>query len=157
MIDCTGQSDVWYFYHLDGLGSVVALSNTSGTIVASYSYDVFGAATVTGNEYGNPYRFTARRYDDETGLYYYRARIYAPNTGRFLQPDPVGYDDRRINGPDTFSAPPSPFGLINSSPRRQISSGKFHKKTPERGDNSNRPLPRKQEPVQQNRRSRTKN
>ena len=90
MIDCTGQSEVKYFYHLDGLGSVVALSNTSGTIVASYSVacpdligDVFGAATVTGNEYGNPYRFTARRYDNETAIYY-QARIYHPNLSRIL-------------------------------------------------------------------------
>ncbi|MBN2183612.1 MAG: hypothetical protein JW715_17015, partial [Sedimentisphaerales bacterium] len=42
---------------------------------------------------GNPYMFTGRRYDLETGLYYYRARYYNPNTGRFLQTDPVGYSD----------------------------------------------------------------
>ncbi len=87
MIDCTGESDVWYFYHLEGLGSVVALSNTSGSIVEKYTYDVFGKCDVigwgddetwdTGDDYdgsvspvGNPYMFTARRYDDETGLYY---------------------------------------------------------------------------------------
>jgi len=37
--------------------------------------------------------FTARRFDSETGLYYYRARYYDPQTGRFLQTDPVGYAD----------------------------------------------------------------
>ena len=37
--------------------------------------------------------FTGRRYDSETGLYYYRARMYEPETGRFLQPDPIGYAD----------------------------------------------------------------
>jgi len=37
--------------------------------------------------------FTARRFDDETGLYYYRARHYNPQLGRFLQPDPSGYSD----------------------------------------------------------------
>ncbi|MHC4705119.1 MAG: RHS repeat-associated core domain-containing protein, partial [Planctomycetota bacterium] len=42
---------------------------------------------------GNPYMFTARRADDETALYYYRARYYAFDIGRFLQADPVGYDD----------------------------------------------------------------
>ena len=39
---------------------------------------------------GNPYMFTARRYDLETGLYYYRARYYNPYIGRFLQKDPAG-------------------------------------------------------------------
>lgn len=42
---------------------------------------------------GNPYRYTGRRYDPETGLYYYRARMYSPELGRFLQPDPIGYAD----------------------------------------------------------------
>ncbi len=93
MIDCTGQSDAWYFYHFDGLGSVVALSNTSGVIVESYSYTAFGETTVTLNgNLDNPYRFTGRRWDDETDLYYYRARMYNPEIGRFLQPDPIGYE-----------------------------------------------------------------
>jgi RHS repeat-associated protein len=39
----------------------------------------------------NPYMFTGRRFDYETGLYYYRARYYNPYIGRFLQTDPVGY------------------------------------------------------------------
>lgn len=37
--------------------------------------------------------FTARRYDAETSLYYYRARMYSPALGRFMQTDPIGYDD----------------------------------------------------------------
>ncbi|HUU19593.1 MAG TPA: RHS repeat-associated core domain-containing protein [Sedimentisphaerales bacterium] len=41
----------------------------------------------------NPYMFTGRRFDIETGLYYYRARYYNPHIGRFMQTDPVGYGD----------------------------------------------------------------
>jgi RHS repeat-associated protein len=37
--------------------------------------------------------FTGRRYDDEAGLYYYRARYYKPEIGRFLSADPIGYED----------------------------------------------------------------
>jgi len=44
---------------------------------------------LTTSNFANPYMFTGRRYDDETGLYYYRARYYDPWIGRFLQPDPV--------------------------------------------------------------------
>ena len=89
-----------YYYHFDGLGSVVALSDDNGNIVESYEYDPFGAVTVcdagdqaiSESAYDNPYMFTGRRYDDETGLYYYRARHYAPDIGRFLQSDPIGYE-----------------------------------------------------------------
>ena len=38
-------------------------------------------------------RFSGRRYDAESGLYYYRARMYSPAIGRFLQPDTIGYWD----------------------------------------------------------------
>ena len=72
----------------DGLGSVVALSDSSRNIVESYSYDVFGEPNRV-SDVNNPYFFTGRQYDSETGLYYYRARHYHPQIGRFLQPDPV--------------------------------------------------------------------
>ena len=42
---------------------------------------------------GNRYGFTGRELDNETGLYYYRARMYSPDLGRFLQTDPLGYYD----------------------------------------------------------------
>jgi RHS repeat-associated protein len=98
MIDVAGSNAV-YYYHFDGLGSVAALSDVNNVVVESYSYDVFGAPTIyDANEteiskstIGNPYMFTARRADDETALYYYRARYYAFDVGRFLQTDPVGY------------------------------------------------------------------
>lgn len=43
----------------------------------------------------NPYKFTSREYDGDTGLYYYRARYYDANVGRFLSKDPLGkiYED----------------------------------------------------------------
>ena len=87
------------YYHYDALGSVVALSDGSGNLAESYSYDVFGEPTIfdaDSNEislsgYDNPYMFTARRYDTETANYYYRARYYHPEIGRFIQTDPIGH------------------------------------------------------------------
>jgi RHS repeat-associated protein len=76
-----------YYYHFDGLGSVIALSNTSGGIVERYSYDVFGEPNRV-SSVGNSYMFTGRQ-RDENGLYYYRARYYKPSIGRFMQPDPI--------------------------------------------------------------------
>jgi RHS repeat-associated protein len=95
----TGGGAGMFYYHYDGLGSVVALSDANGVVVERYEYDVFGEPTIydandqilTTSNYGNPYMFTSRRYEPETGLYYYRARYYNPYIGRFLQPDPTGY------------------------------------------------------------------
>jgi RHS repeat-associated protein len=69
-------------------------------VVELYEYDVFGKPTIWDmstldivgqSTLGNPYMFTGRRLDGETGLYYYRFRYYDPYTGRFLQTDPIGY------------------------------------------------------------------
>jgi RHS repeat-associated protein len=101
MIDVAGGNTV-YYYHLDGLGSVVALTDVNGTFVEYYEYNVFGEPTiwdvnameiVDSSVVGNPFMFTGREYDSETGLYYYRARYYKPSIGRFLQTDPIGYYD----------------------------------------------------------------
>jgi len=98
MIDVVDNNAV-YYYHFNGLGSVVALSNNNSEIVERYSYGVFGEPTIydangtviSQSDVDNPYMFTGRRYDDETSLYYYRARYYAYDIGRFLQTDPIGY------------------------------------------------------------------
>jgi len=83
-----------YYYHFDGLGSVVALSDSNGDTVQTYEYSVYGqVAAEDPNFLTNPYMFTGRRFDFETGLYYYRTRYYNPYIGRFLQTDPVGYGD----------------------------------------------------------------
>ena len=80
-----------YYYHFDGLGSVVALSNSNGDSCQSYEYSVYGQVAASDPNHPNPYMFTGRRFDIETGLYYYRARYYNPHIGRFMQTDPVGY------------------------------------------------------------------
>jgi uncharacterized protein RhaS with RHS repeats len=73
-----------YYYFSDGLGNITNIGNNSSQIIESYAYDVYGAASVI-SSVGNPYYFTGIRYDSETQLYYYRARMYDPELGRFLQ------------------------------------------------------------------------
>lgn len=95
------QNAACYYYHYNGLGSVTAVSDKNGQIVETYKYSVFGDTAIynasgkrlSASAVGNVYFFTGRRLDNETGLYYYRARMYSPHLGRFLQTDPSGYSD----------------------------------------------------------------
>jgi RHS repeat-associated protein len=98
-IEFTGATTITpYYYHADGLGSITALSNASGNIVQRYEYDSFGNQTITTN--GNikqPFTFTGREYDTETGMYFYRARYYDQKVGRFVTKDPIGFAGKDVN------------------------------------------------------------
>ena len=77
----------------DRLGSVVAMMDSAGAVLEKYRYSPYGVPGWEGN-IGFPFRFTGQKLDPETGLYYYKARYYDPQTGRFLQTDPIGYEDQ---------------------------------------------------------------
>ena len=87
------DANATYYYHFDALGSVIALSDSSGDTVQTYEYSVYGEVAVEDANHTNPYMFAGVRYDIEIGLYYNRARYYNPFAGRFLQTDPIGYGD----------------------------------------------------------------
>lgn len=80
------------YYEQDGLSSVTSLSRSSGTLSNTYTYDSFGNLVAETGSLGNPFQFTGRDFDSETGHRYYRARYYDPTTGRFLNEDPIGFD-----------------------------------------------------------------
>ena len=86
------RSSATSYFHADGLGSVTSLSNAAGSIANTYTYDSFGKLTASTGSLVNPFTYTARESDTETGLYYYRARYYDPNVGRFLSEDPSEFD-----------------------------------------------------------------
>lgn len=96
--DSTTSTPRKTFYHVNHQGSVIAMTDGAGNANCSsgcqtLAYDEYGNLSGGTSTTGQPYRYTGRRYDDETGLYYYRARYYSPQIGRFLQTDPVGYKD----------------------------------------------------------------
>lgn len=84
------QGKETYFYHADGLGSIVALTDKAGKVVQDYWYDSFGNLNDQKNRIKQPYTYTGREWDKETGLYYYNARYYDPMEGRFISKDPIG-------------------------------------------------------------------
>jgi RHS repeat-associated protein len=86
---------VWYgggtthWLHSDHQGSITGFANTSGNLSAINAYDEYGIPRA-----GNVGRFqyTGQAWIPELGMYHYKARIYSPTLGRFLQTDRIGYE-----------------------------------------------------------------
>ena len=79
----------------DQLGSVIATTNSSGTVTATYAYSATGEPSGGFASGGPAFRYTGQVALAAVGLYYYKARMYDPVLGRFLQTDPVGYSAGR--------------------------------------------------------------
>jgi RHS repeat-associated protein len=84
--------------HADERGSIVAQTNSAGTVITNgiNTYDEYGnPGTNTSGVSTNTGRFqyTGQMYLGEVGLYYYKNRMYSPTLGRFMQTDPIGYGD----------------------------------------------------------------
>jgi RHS repeat-associated protein len=90
---------VWYegsgttdrrWLHADERGSIIAVSNGSGATLGINAYDEYGipASTNMGR-----FQYTGPTWLPEIGMYHYKARMYSPTLGRFMQTDPLGYDD----------------------------------------------------------------
>jgi RHS repeat-associated protein len=84
----SGGGGPMYFMQ-DQLGSSISLTDVSGNLTERYTYEPYGggaAGQLT------RYKFTGREADDLTGLLYYRARYYDPQSGRFISEDPKGFN-----------------------------------------------------------------
>lgn len=91
MYEGSGATAALRWLHTDHQGSIVAITGGTGAIVATNSYDEYGipAATNSGR-----FQYTGQAWIPELGLYHYKARMYSPTIGRFLQTDPIGYEDQ---------------------------------------------------------------
>ncbi len=85
------RAGVSSYYEANGLGSITSLTDSAGAMAVSYTYDSFGNLTSSTGSIVNPFRYTGREFDSETGLYYYRARYYDVSAGRFLSEDPISF------------------------------------------------------------------
>jgi RHS repeat-associated protein len=79
------------FLHTNHQGSIVAVSQSPGTAFAINAYDEWGVPAATNQ---GRFQYTGQAWIPELGLYYYKARIYSPTLGRFMQTDPIGYEDQ---------------------------------------------------------------
>ncbi len=72
-------------------GSVIALTDWGGNLLSINKYDDYGIPQSTNV---GRFQYTGQAWIPELGMYYYKARIYSPTLGRFMQTDPIGYDDQ---------------------------------------------------------------
>jgi RHS repeat-associated protein len=91
----------------DALGSTVGLVGSAQSIATSYTYQPFGATTVSGTSNGNICQFTGRE-TDATGSYFYRARYYSPSFQNFVAQDPMN-----LHGGDT-----NQYAYVHNNPTK---------------------------------------
>lgn len=85
------------FLHADPRGSIVAVTSYQGPVTTLNAYDEYGIPdSASGNDIAakGRFRYTGQAWLPELGMYYYKARVYSPTLGRFLQTDPIGYEDQ---------------------------------------------------------------
>jgi RHS repeat-associated protein len=83
------------YLYADERGSIVAVTNGNGTKLEVNAYDEYGLPDSSLNDIATKgrFRYTGQAWIPELGMYYYKARMYSPKIGRFMQTDPIGYGD----------------------------------------------------------------
>ena len=124
-IATTGGIVAWYL--TDRLGSVRDLTDTTGAVQDTITYDGFGnVLSETNPSFGDRYKFTAREFDSATGLQYNRARYYDPTIGRWTSQDPLGFDGgdanlyRYVKNTPTRSTDPTGLGPLEDQKKADI-------------------------------------
>ena len=92
---------MFHYFHIDRLFNVRGLTDFNGNILELYAYSAFGKQiilddlgnNISSSNYTNRHGFTGRYLDEEIGLWYYRARYFSDEMGRFISRDPLGYVD----------------------------------------------------------------
>ncbi len=90
------------YYQSDDLHSTSILTDSGGNLTQHYEYSAYGRDRYTYSTSAFPVsqRFTSQVKDEDTGLYYYGARYYDPELGRFIQPDTIISD---LGNPQTYN------------------------------------------------------
>lgn len=124
------------YFHQDRLNNVYMVSDEAGKAAEYYDYTAYGVRTIRSaqgsysvrSNLGTAFGYQGQRHDQETGLVHMRVRVYKPDWGRFLSPDPIGL----LGGSNLFafveSAPlkyTDPFGLSPQSPQSSRSSANW--------------------------------
>ena len=111
------------YYQQDALGSVIALTDETGTIKAQYVYSPFGVTDIIGEPNDNPFQFAGRE-NDGTGLLFERNRYDSLELNRYISPDPIGFAGGDVNFYARVGGNPinwiDPLGLLLADPNTSI-------------------------------------
>jgi RHS repeat-associated protein len=107
--DATGKA---YYLH-NGHGDVVGLADGNGTMLNSYSYDIWGNIVNQQETIPQPFKYSGEMWDNTTGLQYLRARWYDPSMGRFINEDT---DEGQIDNPLSLNL----YTYVRNNPLRLI-------------------------------------
>jgi len=125
-----------YYYLTDVMGSVYQVVDADGNVVNSYDHNAWGEVRESGTTeaVANPFRWQTKPWDEETGLYYSRARYYDGRTGRFVSQDMLYKEGNQFAwgppAPPSSQDPTGQYGEIGFRPvfrpdRRRITLGLY--------------------------------
>ena len=113
----TSENKAASYYITDEQGSIRYILDQSGEVLNFYQYSAFGETIISEETTPNRLRYNAQTEDELTGLYYLRARYYAPNIGRFTQEDVIYIDGLNL------------YAYCNSNPVMYSDPSGFAKET----------------------------
>ncbi|XZF77792.1 RHS repeat-associated core domain-containing protein [Bacillus sp. AL-1R] len=99
-----------YYVHTNHRGDILALTDANGNRVATYNYGPWGELLSKTGTVDIPFRYAGYYYDQETGLYYLKARYYSSDIGRFLTKDQIEYSE--LKNPTTLNL----YAYVNNNP-----------------------------------------
>ncbi len=115
------------YYYQDASGSTSHVANAAGALLEWYRYDLHGTpifydssnTQISGSNYGIRHLFTGQQWYSDIGLYDLRNRFYSPDLGRFVQPDPIGFEGDATNlyrycgnNPVNWFDPVGTYGIV---------------------------------------------
>lgn len=120
------KDGIAHYIHTNQIGAPVAITNTSGSVVWRWEPRPFGDTLAEEDPDGDTtavsfnLRFPGQYFDQETGLHYNYFRDYDPNTGRYVESDPIGLEGGLntytyvYNNPLNYTDPTGEFGLVGA-------------------------------------------